>query len=383
MPRILIVDDEPLVRNKIASVLETQGYEVEIAISSQMALQMCKNRRFDLTLVDYNLPSTNGIELLEDFRTLQPSCLRILITDMLNVHLATKELNRGLLTNFVEKPYTSEKLLGTVKGVVAIREKMIEVAKIQREASRIEEEKILQECFENDNIYVALQPIIGSAIGKIFAFEIFMRSTHPILNNPSVLLRAVRKHNKLEKLSEIIFLKVLDVLTQIEGDYLLFLNIHCDELANKEELLSRLDILKEYASRIVFEITERNRLKSIVGWEENIASMKEMGFRIAIDNLGVENTTLSILSDIEPNFFKIDMSMIRSINQEPKHRKFVELLCKLGVTMDVQIVAEGIEKEEELVIIRSCGAQLLQGFYFEKPSSDIEEIQQKLRSSYL
>ena len=51
--------------------------------------------------------------------------------------------------------------------------------------------------------------------------------------------------------------------------------------------------------------------------------------------------------------------------------------------MDVQIVAEGIEKEEELVIIRSCGAQLLQGFYFEKPSSDIEELQQKLRSSYL
>ena len=172
MPRILIVDDEPLVRNKIASLLETQGYEVEIAVSSQMARQMCKSRRFDLTLVDYNLPSTTGIELLEDFRTLQPSCLRILITDMLNVHLATKELNRGLLTNFVEKPYTSEKLLGTVKGVVAIREKMIEVAKIQREASRTEEEKILQECFQNDNIYVSLQPIIGSSEGKIFAFAI-------------------------------------------------------------------------------------------------------------------------------------------------------------------------------------------------------------------
>ena len=56
------------------------------------------------------------------------------------------------------------------------------------------------------------------------------------------------------------------------------------------------------------------------------------------------------------------MSMIRSINQEPKHQKFVELLCKLGETMDVQIVAEGIEKEEELVIVKSCGAQLLQGF---------------------
>ena len=92
----------------------------------------------------------------------------------------------------------------------------------------------------------------------------------------------------------------MDILRKIEGDYLLFLNIHCDELANKEELLSRLDILKEYAPRIVFEITERNRLKSIVGWEESIASIKEMGFRIAIDNLGVENTTLSILSDIEP-----------------------------------------------------------------------------------
>ena len=110
---------------------------------------------------------------------------------------------------------------------------------------------------------------------------------------------------------------------------------------------------------------------------------KGNGISNTIDNIGVENTTLSILSDIEPIFFKIDMSMIRSINQEPKHRKFVELLCKLGETMDVQIVAEGIEKEEELVIVKSCGAQLLQGFYFEKPSSDIEDLQQKLRSSYL
>ena len=45
---------------------------------------------------------------------------------------------------------------------------MIEVAKIQRETSRTEEEKILQECFQNDNIYVSLQPIIGSSEGKIF-----------------------------------------------------------------------------------------------------------------------------------------------------------------------------------------------------------------------
>ena len=175
----------------------------------------------------------------------------------------------------------------------------------------------------------------------------------------------------------------MDILKQIEGDFLLFLNIHCDELANKDALLSRLGILKEYAPRIVFEITERNRLKSIVGWEKSIVSMKEMGFRIAIDKLGVENTTLSILSDMEPNFFKIDMSMIRNINNEVKHRKFVELLCKLGTTMNVQIVAEGIEREEELITVRSCGAELLQGFYFEKPSSDIEYIQQKIRSNYL
>jgi EAL domain-containing protein (putative c-di-GMP-specific phosphodiesterase class I)/FixJ family two-component response regulator len=383
MPRILIVDDEPLVRNQIASVLEKQGYEVEIALSSQMALQMCKSRRFDLTLVDYNLPSINGIELLEEFRTLQPSCLRVLITDMLNLHQATKASNIGLLTGFIEKPYTSEKLLGTVKGVVDIRQKMIEVAKIQREASRLEEEKILQECLDNDSIYVSLQPLIGSFDGKISAFEVFLRSKHAILNNPTVLLRAVRKHNKLESLSDIIFSKVLDVLQQLEGEFLLFLNFHCDELSNKEALQSRLQVLQQYSSRIVFEITDRNRLKSIVDWEKSIELMKGMGFRIAIDNLGVENTTLSILSDMEPNFFKIDMSMIRNINQQAKHRKFVELLCKLGATMNVDIVAEGIETEEELKIVKDCGAQLLQGFYFEKPSKDIPGLQQKLQSTYL
>ena len=201
---------------------------------------------------------------------------------MLNVHLATKELNRGLLTNFVEKPYTSEKLLGTVKGVVAIREKMIEVAKIQRESFLEPKKKILQECFQNDNIYVSLQPIIGSSEGKIFAFENFYEKQTFYFKQPSRLIEGCKKTQQTRKTFKDHLFKVLDILRKIEGDYLLFLNIHCDELANKEELLSRLDILKEYAPRIVFEITERNRLKSIVGWEENIASIKEMGFRIIL-----------------------------------------------------------------------------------------------------
>lgn len=382
MAKILIVDEEPIVRNKISTILEKEGYDIEIAFSSEMALQMCKNRRFDIALVDYNLSSHNGIELLEKFRVFQPSCLRVLITGMLNLHEATTASNKGLLTGIVEKPFTPEKLLGTVKNVVEIRQKMIEVAKIQRQASRFEEEKILHECFEQDSIHIALQPLIGSQDGLISAFEVFLRSNHTILNNPTVLLRAVRKHNCLEKLSDIVFSKVVHIFNQISGDFLLFLNIHCDELSDKEKLQSRLQILQPFSSRIVFEITERHRLKTIVDWEDSIHVIKSMGFQIAIDNLGFENTTLSILSDIEPNFFKIDMSMIRNINQEPKNRKFVDLLCKLGDTMNVNIVAEGIETQDEMMVVKNCGAQFLQGFYFEKPSSNFGEIPIKLQKNY-
>ena len=382
MAKILIVDEEPIVRSKISGILEKEGYEVEVAFSSDMALQMCKNRRFDIALVDYNLSSQNGIQLLEKFRILLPNCLRVLITGMLNLHEATMASNKGLLTGIVEKPFTPEKLLGTVRSVVDIRQKMIEVAKIQRWASKSEEEKILHECFEQDSIHIALQPLIGSNNGIISAFEVFLRSSHPILNNPTVLLRAVRKHELLEQLSDIVFSKVVHILHQLSGEFLLFLNIHCDELSDKEKLQSRLEILTPFASRIVFEITERHRLKTIVDWEDSIHVIKSLGFRIAIDNLGVENTTLSILSDMEPNFFKIDMSMIRNINHQPKHQKFVDLLCKLGNTMNVDIVAEGIETEEEMMVVKQCGAQFLQGFYFEKPSSDLGEIETKLQKNY-
>ena len=383
MARILIVDDEPLVRNSLASILEKQGHEIELALSSQFALQLCKNRRFDLALVDYNLSATNGIELLEEMRDLQPSCLRVLITGMLNLLQATTATDRGLLTNFIEKPFTSEKVLSVVNNVLKMRQKMIEVAKIQRQASRSEEEKILQECFDNDYIHLALQPLISSLDGGVSAFEVFLRSNHPILSNPTVLLRAVRKHNRLNKLSHLVFSKVETILQQLQGSFLLFINIHCDELADQDSLRERLTLLQEHAPRIVFEITERQRLKSVVGWEESIEMIKSNGFRIAIDNLGVDNTTLSILSEMEPNFFKIDMSMIRNINKQPKHKKFVDLLCKLGTTMDVKIVAEGIENKEEMDVVKDCGAELLQGFYFEQPTNDLSEIQQKMLKKYL
>ena len=151
---------------------------------------------------------------------------------------------------------------------------------------------------------------------------------------------------------------------------MLFLNIHCDELSDKEKMQSRIQILQPFSSRSVFENYRETSFKTIVDWEDNIHVAKSMGFQIAIDNLGFENTTLSILSDIEPNFFKIDMSMIRNINQEPKNRKFVDLLCKVGDTMNVNIVAEGIETQDEMMVVKNCGAQFLQGFYFEKPSSN-------------
>ena len=382
MARILTVDDEPLIRKQIARVLQRQGHDVYQAGNGVEALHLANTLNFDLALIDYNLPKTDGLVVLQKLRDVQPGCLRILITGMLNLPLAVEAVNRGEVTRVVEKPFKNERLLAAVDAALNARQRMVEVARVQQEASRDEERKILEDCLNQGCVHLALQPLVNGKSGKVDAFEALLRSQHSILNGPLSVLRAVEKHEQLNRLSEIVFKRASEWLDKVDGDFRLFINIHPEELADFDGMCSRLEMLRPWADRVVLEITERSRLQAIDSWEKTMGRVTEMGFLVAVDDLGAGYSSLSVLADLQPKYIKVDMSIIRNVHLEPRKRRLVELLCKFAEATDAMIVAEGVEYEEEIKILKECGAHLLQGYFFAKPSLQEADVRSVLENTW-
>lgn len=125
--------------------------------------------------------------------------------------------------------------------------------------------------------------------------------------------------------------------------------------------------LMPYADRVVCEITERSRLQGINGWEDTICKLQASGFQIAVDDLGAGYNSLSVLADLQPQVVKVDMSIVRNIDTEPRKQRLVDLLVKFGDATGALVLGEGVETQEEAHTLTACGIHLMQGYFFGRP----------------
>jgi DNA-binding NtrC family response regulator len=117
---ILIIDDEAAIRESLQTLLELEGYDVEIAETGDEGLARLGERTHDLVLLDYALPDRNGIEILADIRDRDPEFPVIMITAYGTVENAVRAMQGGA-ANFIQKPWDNEKLLADVRNTIARR----------------------------------------------------------------------------------------------------------------------------------------------------------------------------------------------------------------------------------------------------------------------
>ena len=373
MARILAVDDDPLVRRCISRILVNAGHEVVPAGHGADALQIASDRAFDVALVDYHLPFIDGLEVLQRLREVQPGCLRILVTGALDLPMIMEAVNRGEVMRVVEKPFESAGLVGAVEDAMTARRRMMEVYQVQEQAASEHEREMLEECLDGGHLRLALQPIVGGKTGDIRAFECLLRSNHSVLDGPLSIIRAAERHQMLPQLGQAVSRHAADWMGQLPEDIKLFMNLHPDELADPDGMCTSLEPLRPWAERVVLEITERSRLQGIEAWDESVERVTAMGFAIAVDDLGAGYSSLSVLAELQPSFIKVDMSIVRGIDCDPRKQRLVDLLCRFADATDATLIAEGVETGEEAQALRACGAHLLQGYLFGKPSTDLPE----------
>jgi len=148
--------------------------------------------------------------------------------------------------------------------------------------------------------------------------------------------------------------------------------VHGLELAD-EELFAHTNPLQPFAARVVLEITERTGLDPAAG-PSRVAMLRKLGYRIAVDDLGAGYAALGALASLEPEIVKLDMSLVRDLEQHPTKRRVVAAIALLCRELGSRVVAEGVETRAELDAVTGAGIDLIQGYLLAKPTRGFQTV---------
>jgi EAL domain-containing protein (putative c-di-GMP-specific phosphodiesterase class I) len=226
----------------------------------------------------------------------------------------------------------------------------------------------LEASFERalSSLWIAFQPIVAAADGSIYGYEALLRSEEPMLPGPVQVVEAAEQLGALHQLGRTIRARASAPMDSTPKDVTLFVNLHPEDLSDPE--LSSLHApLSRIADRVVLELTERKSIGAIDDVRAKVETLRNMRFRVAIDDLGAGYAGLTSFALLEPEIVKLDMTLVRDIDSSPMKRKLVASMTALCKEMGMRIVAEGIETLAERDTLVDLGCDLLQGYFFARP----------------
>jgi EAL domain-containing protein (putative c-di-GMP-specific phosphodiesterase class I) len=367
---VLVVDDEPELLRGVARGLKLQGYSVTEARNGEEAVQHLSRRAFDVVVSDIVMPGMGGIQLLKEVRQHDLHVPVVLMTGEPAVSTAVQALEYGAF-HYLTKPVESEALDTIVQKAV----RMHRMARVKQQAAELlghagalgTDRAGLEASFDRavHSMWMAYHPIIDVTKKTIFGYEALLRSTEPSLPHPGAVIDAAMRLGRLESLGRAIRSLASEPIPA-DADFSLFVNLHVTDLTDPS-LSDPESPLSKIAHRVVLEITERSSLDEVKDARRRVAALREMGFRIAVDDLGAGYAGLSSFTLLEPEIVKLDMSLVRDIHVTSTKQKVVRSMTALSKDMGMIVVAEGVETREERDCLVDLGCDLLQGFLFAKP----------------
>ncbi|MBU1690474.1 MAG: GGDEF domain-containing protein [Gammaproteobacteria bacterium] len=231
----------------------------------------------------------------------------------------------------------------------------------------------LQEIIAQRRLTALFQPVLLMRNGEIAGYEGLIRgpSDSP-LHSPHNLFRAANENGLAVEVEHLCRQVVLESFARLNLPGKLFLNVSPECLLQQNtrhgETLAYIHKLGLRPDRIVIELTENQRTYDYNLLREAAKHYRDMGFEIAIDDLGEGFSSLRLWSELRPEYVKIDMHFIQGIDQDPVKLQFVSSIQQIAERSGTKVVAEGIETEAELRVIKDLGIAHGQGYYIARPS---------------
>ncbi|MCL1888959.1 MAG: GGDEF domain-containing protein [Desulfovibrionaceae bacterium] len=233
---------------------------------------------------------------------------------------------------------------------------------------------------EHRLVKIAFQPIVSLRDGHVLGYEALMRTTLQDMGlTTERIFSFAEEHNflwdleyiarstALKSASERIFTKGISTKLFINVSPVIIQDPRFQKGFTKK-LLKSLNILE---SDIIFEITEKNTTSDMKSFKKIIDHYKEQKFNIAVDDLGAGYSGLNLISEIAPQYVKLDMHLIRNIYTDRLKQGLIRGIVEFSNISNISLIAEGIEHQEELETLVNLGVQYGQGYYIQKPDEYI------------
>lgn len=353
--RVLVVDDDDLFLRVCGSVLRRAGLTVETVNDPTEAVLRIERRRYDCIVSDVCMPEISGLSLLKSVRNVDPTVPFVLMTGAPSIETAISAIDLGV-HKYIPKPFDVDKFILAVCDAVKQRTTAEDLPALHRRLDRALE-----------GLWMAYQPIVEFSKKRPLSYEALLRTVTPEVKGPGDVLELAEKTGRLFDLGRLIRKTVAHELTALAEGIDVFVNLHPADLEDPE-LYSPDAPLTKHARRVVLEITERASVAHDESLTDHVRELRAMGYRIAVDDLGAGYAGLTTLARVQPEFVKLDGSLVRDINTSAVNQLIVTAVLDLSAELGSRVVAEAIETPAELSTLRALGIDLMQGYFFAKPA---------------
>ncbi|HVR40265.1 MAG TPA: EAL domain-containing response regulator [Thermoanaerobaculia bacterium] len=218
-------------------------------------------------------------------------------------------------------------------------------------------------------IATLFQPVIDLRTRAIVGFEALSRG--PVgteLENPEVMFELARDFDLVWELEALCIQNVLPWLNDVCARGYLFFNLESHFIQQLQQRGTDVfDPFFECNRQVVIEVTERSAIRDYRTFRRTLHDLKQMGFKIAIDDCGSGYATLEAIAELQPDYLKVGHSLFHGVERDPIRRRLVDLVARCAETINARTIAEAIETEEQLRVCLDLGIHEGQGYLFAAP----------------
>jgi EAL domain-containing protein (putative c-di-GMP-specific phosphodiesterase class I)/CheY-like chemotaxis protein len=375
--KVMLVDDEEAVLGALREAIATDATleVVGTARDPREASELAVSSRPDVALVDVRMPGGGGPVAARGIRRGSPGTKVVAVSADTDPDIVVSMLDAGAM-GFIGKDEPLDELLRAVHrsmdghssiavpSLAATTERLAE--HVSRQDSRRAKEAAdrIARAIVGPSLHMVFQPIVELTTGRIVSVEALSRFADKPRKMPEAWFAEAARVGLLEELELAAIDRALAELDRIPPKVSLSINVSPQTMAS-EELASLLEDVD--ARRLVLEMTEQSRVDDYTELAARLLPLRERGIRLAIDDVGAGFSSLERVVKLGPDYMKLDRSTVTGVADDPVRRSLIERLVSFSDEVGISVVAEGIETQEDLEVLRRLYVPFGQGFHLGRP----------------
>ncbi|KGE66052.1 MULTISPECIES: EAL domain-containing response regulator [Pseudomonas] len=381
MATLLIVDDEPQVRKLLETLLHHEGYQTVSASSGEEALQVVAQQPPDLILLDIMMPGMDGYEVASQLKSddVTAGIPIIMLSALSDPGARVSGLESGA-EEFLSKPIERIELSLRVRNLLRLtahgeRADNLRQA-LQPDVDRRDLETALRQAVERNEFIVHYQPKVELATDQLCALEALLRWDRPGHGavSPAVFVPVLESLGLIVAVGRWVIEAVcqqiatwqrsaigaVEVSVNVSGHQL----IEGDLIADIARILAQTGVEPHW---LEVELTEGSLMENTQHTIASLQRLHAMGVKISIDDFGTGYSSLAYLRRFPIDTLKIDIAFIREVTSNPQDAAITRTIIELAHSLNLRVVAEGVETQAQLAFLKDAGCDQIQGYLFSRP----------------